>query len=144
MNQALFINDQLTIPAAELTFSACRASGPGGQNVNKVASKVELRFALEDSAVLSPAVRERLRALAREHGVRQDAEGRLLLVSQPTRDQGRNLEAARQRLRELLLQALVPPRPRVATRPSRGARLRRLADKHHQAERKRSRSDQGW
>lgn len=144
MNQALFINDQLTIPAAELSFAASRASGPGGQNVNKVASKVELRFAMEESAVLNAAVRERLRALAHQSGVHQDAEGRLLLISQPTRDQSRNLEAARQRLRALLLQALVPPRPRVATRPPRRSKLNRLSDKRHQGERKRSRGSNDW
>jgi len=136
MSEDLAINPQLVLPAAELSWCAVRASGPGGQNVNKVATKVELRFDLEGSAVLPEAVRARLRSIARN---RLDAEGRILIASQLTRSQERNLEDAREKLAELVRRALVPPRRRRPTRPSRGAKERRLAEKRKQADKKRVR-----
>jgi ribosome-associated protein len=126
----------VTVPAAALSFSAARASGPGGQNVNKVASKVELRASVSRIIGLSAAARARLLALAR---TRLDAEGRIVVRSQRTRDQGRNLADAREKLRALVARALVAPRPRRPTRPSRSARERRLADKRRAAARKRAR-----
>jgi ribosome-associated protein len=139
--QDLLVTSQVVLPAAELSWSAVRSSGPGGQNVNKVASKVELRFALAASTVLSPAVKARLRNLVPN---RITQEGDLLLVSQVTRDQPRNLEDARSRLADLVRLALVPPRPRRATRPTRGSIERRISDKRHQSSRKASRrSDSG-
>jgi ribosome-associated protein len=140
MSDPLVINDHLTLPASELSWTAVRASGPGGQNVNKVASKVELRFDLAGTTVLDAATRARLRTLA---GNRLDAEGRLLLVSQVTRDQSRNLEDARARLRELVLRALERPTPRRATKPTRASRARRVADKRHRAATKRDRRPGG-
>ena len=133
----LVVNDALTIPAACLTWSASRASGPGGQNVNKVSSKVELRFDLEGCAALDPFTRARLRTIA---ATMLDADGRILLVSQKTRDQPRNLDDAREKLRELVLQALVRPKKRRPTRPSRGAVKRRLEEKSHASQKKRERS----
>ncbi|MBL8739867.1 MAG: aminoacyl-tRNA hydrolase, partial [Myxococcales bacterium] len=88
------INDALTLPADEISFRAVRAGGPGGQNVNKVSSKVELSFELEASAVLSAEVKGRLRVLA---GSRLTLDGRVLIVSQLTRDQHKNLTDARDR-----------------------------------------------
>jgi len=130
---ALRINATLSVPAADLSWRAVRASGPGGQNVNKVSSKVELRFDLPGSAALDEGVKARLRALARG---RLDADGRIVIVSQVTRDQAKNLADARAKLADLVARALVPPRPRKPTRPTAGSRERRLREKQHRARRK--------
>jgi ribosome-associated protein len=136
MSSPLVVSPDCILPAGDLTWTAVRASGPGGQNVNKVASKVELRFDLEGTTALSPAVKERLTALAAS---RLDAEGNLVVSSQATRDQQRNLEDARQKLSELVKKALhVAPR-RKPTRPGRGARERRLSEKKSHAAKKASR-----
>ena len=127
----LSITPQLTIPAALLRWTAARASGPGGQHVNRTASKVDLRFDLEASEQLSPEVKERLRRLA---GVRLDAAGCVVVTAQANREQGRNLELAREKLAALIRQALVRPTPRRATRPSRGQKRRRLEDKRRRAQ----------
>ncbi len=133
----LHIDDSVTIPAAELSWSSARASGPGGQNVNKVATKIDLRFDLTASTALAPAVKARLRRLARG---RLDADGRVVVMSQLTRSRARNLDDARERLAELVRRALVPPKKRTATKPSRGARERRLAGKHHRSKLKQRRT----
>jgi ribosome-associated protein len=133
----LEINESLTVPASCLTWAASRASGPGGQNVNKVSSKVELRFDVEACAVLDPATKTRLRAIA---STMLDAEGRVLIVSQKTRDQPKNLADARDKLRELVLRALVRPKKRRPTRPSRGAVARRLDEKSRASKKKKERS----
>lgn len=124
------------IPEAALSFRAVRASGPGGQNVNKVASKVELRVDLGLVEGLDGAARERL---AERASARLDAEGRLVVTSQRTRDQGRNLEDARSKLRTLVARALVPPKPRRATRPTAGSREARLRSKRLIASKKAAR-----
>jgi ribosome-associated protein len=137
MAEPIAIADGVVIPAAAISSHASRSSGPGGQNVNKVASKIELRVDLERVEGLSDDARERLRGLVEG---RRDAEGRLLVVSQRTRDQHRNLEDAREKVRLLVRRALVPPRPRRPTRATAAARKRRLAHKREQAERKRDRA----
>ena len=130
---ALRINSTLSVPAADLSWRAVRASGAGGQNVNKVSSKVELRFDLPGTTALDEGVKARLRAIARG---RLDADGRIVVVSQATRDQPKNLADARAKLAELVVRALVPPRPRKPTRPTAGSRERRLSQKQHRARRK--------
>ncbi len=137
MLEPLFVNDHITIPPSELAWEATRSSGPGGQNVNKVASKIELRFDLPATMVLSPDIKARLRVLAKN---RLDAEGRVLLTSQLTRDQARNLQDARDKLRQLILAALERQAPRRPTRPSRAARERRVTEKRQHSERKKERS----
>jgi ribosome-associated protein len=124
------------VPGDAIAFRAVRSSGPGGQNVNKVASKVELRVDLARIRGLADAAHARLLGLTAS---RLDAEGRLLVVSQKTRDQSRNLADAREKLRGLLLRALQAPRLRRATRPTTASRERRLRDKKRAAERKRGR-----
>ena len=110
----------------ELMVRAVRASGPGGQNVNKVATKIDLRVDLDAIEGLPDPARDRLRALARH---RLDAEGRLVVTSQASRNQARNLEDAREKVRALIAAALVRPRPRTATRPTKAAREQRLGAK---------------
>lgn len=116
-----------------MDFHAVRAGGPGGQNVNKVASKIELRVSLDLIVGLDPDARARLRSLC---AGRLDADGRLLVTSQLTRDQHKNLQDAREKVRALVAQALVRPRKRRATRPTRGSVERRLSDKRHRSTRK--------
>jgi ribosome-associated protein len=130
------ITPSLVIPARDLSWTAVRASGPGGQNVNKLSTKVDLRFDLSGCQTLSEPVKIRLRALGRH---RLDADGNLVIVEQGTRNQSQNLERAREKLAELVRAALTPPKKRKPTKPSRGSKRRRLEHKHKQAEKKRGR-----
>ncbi len=136
----LEIDPRVTLPAHELTWTAVRAGGPGGQNVNKVASKVELRFDLAGTRALAPDVKARLRKLA---AGRLDAEGRILLTSQRTRDQAKNLADARDKLAELVRRALFVPKARRATKPTRGSQERRLEGKRRDARVKAGRGKTG-
>ncbi len=133
--QPLPVDDGVVIPAHELSWTAVRASGPGGQNVNKVATKIELRFDLPKSS-LPETVKQRLRqAQAR----RLDADGALVVVNQSTRSQTTNLERAREELSAAVRKALHPPKRRRPTRPTAGSKRRRLEAKRQQAEKKRER-----
>ncbi|WP_236607230.1 alternative ribosome rescue aminoacyl-tRNA hydrolase ArfB [Sandaracinus amylolyticus] len=138
----LVVAPGVVIPARELAWSAARASGPGGQNVNKVSSKVDLRFDLEGSIALAPEVKARVRAKA--GASRLDADGRVVIVSQITRDQKRNLEDAREKLAALVRAAMVVPKKRKKTAPSRGAKERRLGEKKRRAETKRGRQSTSY
>ncbi len=122
----LKINDDIEIADWEISEQFVRASGPGGQNVNKVSSAVELRFEAERSPALLPAVKMRLRRLA---GRRWNKEGAILLFVDETRHQIRNREIARERLKALIEQALIKPKRRIKTRPSKGAIERRIKGK---------------
>jgi ribosome-associated protein len=126
----------LVIPEVELRWTAVRASGPGGQNVNKVASKVDLRFDFEQSDALTGELKARIRASA---AARLDAEGKLHITSQLTRNQPDNLEDARQKLAEILRAALVTPKRRRKTKPSRAKKAARVAEKRVHAQKKQSR-----
>lgn len=138
--EPITVTDTVKVPADALAFKAVRAGGPGGQNVNKVSSKVELRIYLQAVEGLHPEALGRLL-----HAVRNqlDAEGWWIVVVSRTRDQGRNLEEARERVRQAILKALVPPTPRRATRPTRASQVRRLDSKRRTAERKRGRKAGG-
>ncbi len=136
MTEPIRVARGVQVPAAAIEWRAVRSSGPGGQNVNKVASKVELRVDLAGVTGLDAAARARLLALA---GPRLDADGRLLVTSQRTRDQLRNLEDARAKVVRLVERALRQPRPRRLTQPGRAAVERRLSSKRAWGARKRER-----
>lgn len=122
----LKITDTIAIQDWEITENFVRSSGPGGQNVNKVATAVELRFEAATSPSLPGPVKNRLRRLA---GRRWTNEGALILQCDETRSQARNRDIARDRLAELIKKALTPPKRRIPTRPTLGSKKRRLKSK---------------
>jgi len=136
VSEPIVVTETVRVPGRALTMRAVRSSGPGGQNVNKVASKIDLRVDLDAIEGLSDRARARLHTLAVN---RLDADGRLVVTSQESRDQARNLEIAREKVRRLLAAALREPRVRRATRPSTAARERRIEGKKQRGSLKRSR-----
>ena len=132
----LTVTPAISIPESELHERFVRASGPGGQNVNKVASAVELRFDVAHSTALSEPLRARL--LARRDR-RLTADGVLVIQANRFRDQARNRDDARARLAEIVRAALHVPKKRVATKPTRASQERRIASKKKRAQHKQTR-----
>src|SRR3954467_2863958 len=136
----LIITPALTIDDAEIDERFVRASGPGGQNVNKVATAVQLRFDVDHSAALAADVRHRLRALA---GSRMTDEGILVIDARTHRTQSQNREDARERLADLIRRALVRPKRRKKTRPTGASKQKRLESKKRRAQTKQGRGRPG-
>jgi ribosome-associated protein len=126
----LHVTPTLSIDDSEIEEKFVRASGPGGQNVNKVATAVQLRFDAQRSTAIDPELLERLKAIA---GSRMTADGVLVIDSREFRTQAQNRDAARERLVELLRQATVRPKRRRKTRPSSAAKTQRLESKRRRA-----------
>ncbi len=122
----LWITETITLADWELSESFVRSSGPGGQNVNKVSTAVELRFEAERSPHLPAPVKARLRRIA---GRKWTLEGAIVLQVEDTRSQARNREIARERLAEMIRAALITPKRRIATKPTLGSQRRRVAAK---------------
>ena len=132
----LKITDQVVIPETELVMTAIRASGPGGQHVNKVATAIQLRFDIAGSTALDASVKERLLASGDQ---RISTDGVATIKAQRSRSQEQNRDDALQRLADLIRPALTPPKIRKKTKPSRQEREKRLADKARRSKIKQSR-----
>jgi ribosome-associated protein len=139
--QMIEINPHVSIPDDELTFSASRSGGPGGQNVNKVSTKVTLSFDVRASSSLSD---EQKRRIEQKLATRINNDGILRVISQRTRSQEMNRSEAVRRFSELLSDALTPETPRIKTRVSRAVKERRLEEKKKRTQIKKGRSDKGW
>ena len=131
------ITDELAIPEEEVAFATSRSGGPGGQNVNKLETRVTLRFDLAGSAVFSEEQKARLRERL---ATRITRSGVLHVTAQKHRTQAANRDAAVERFAELVREALQEEAPRKKTRPSRAAKARRVDEKRRQSQRKRERS----
>ena len=133
----LKIDDKITIQSWELSEQFIRASGPGGQNVNKTSSAVELRFEAERSPSLSEPVKKRLKKIA---GTKWTKDGAIVLKCDETRHQVRNREIVLKRLKEMIKKSLVTPKRRLATRPTLASNRRRLTAKKNRADLKSNRA----
>jgi len=136
MAEDLVINDRLRIAGSELDFSFARSSGPGGQHVNKTSTKAVLHWNVRHSESLPDPVRQRFCDL---YSKRINTQGELVLSSDRHREQGRNVDECRQRLKTMVASVARPPKRRKPTRPSRAARQRRLQEKRQHSEKKQRR-----
>jgi ribosome-associated protein len=136
MGDDLIINNNVQIPASELIYTASRASGPGGQHVNTTDSRIQLRWNLEASTALTEPQRSRLR---RAFSSRITEAGEIILACDSNRSQRRNREEVTQRLAALVREALIPPKPRKKTRPTKASRERRLEEKRQRSNLKKGR-----
>lgn len=127
---------RIQIPDDELRFSFARSGGPGGQNVNKVSSKAVLHFAVAHSPSIPADVRHRFLTAFRS---RITTEGEIVITGQESRDQPKNIASCLEKLRQMLLQVLTPPKKRIATKPSKGSKVRRLNEKKSRAQTKANR-----
>jgi ribosome-associated protein len=132
----LEISPNITIPDAELRFSFARSSGPGGQNVNKVSSKAILHFAVLSSPSLPPALRERFKTA---YSSRITTTGEIVIHSEEYRDQPKNIQSSLDKLRQMILAVLHPPKKRRPTKPTRGSKVRRLNEKKSRSQVKQGR-----
>ena len=134
----LYINADITIKSAEIRFDFVRSSGPGGQNVNKVASAVQLRFDIQNSTSIPDEIKPRLIKLA---GKRVTSEGILLIYARTSRSQSQNRAEALERLKTLILKALHKPKPRRKTKPTAASKEKRLRSKKMRGNLKRLRGN---
>ena len=143
MPDDIVVTPRVTIPGGELSLAFSRSGGPGGQNVNKVASKVELRWNPATSAVLSTLTDDERTWLLGRLQAKLTGDGELIVTSTATRDQIKNRDDATEKLAQIVRTAMTRPKPRKPTKVSKSAKRRRIADKRHQGERKRNRSKSG-
>ncbi len=136
----LAVNTDVAIPRTELQYRATRAGGAGGQHVNTSSTRIELLWDLPHSTAVSEEQRQRLQA---KLAARLDAEGNVRVVASDRRSQQQNRQSAETRLAELVRSALVIPKKRRPTKPTRASKEKRLTDKKHRGERKRNRRDLG-
>jgi ribosome-associated protein len=132
----LVVTSRIRIPMGELKFTFSRSSGPGGQNVNKVNTKAQLRWNLAESSALNEDVKQRL---SQQYKRRVTTDGDVLITSQRYRDQSRNASDCLDKLREMVVEAARRPKARKATKPPRRAKEKRLKQKRHRSERKQQR-----
>ncbi len=132
----IYINSTLSLQNNEVTYDFIRASGPGGQNVNKVSTAVQLRFSVKNSPSISEAVKDRLIKIA---GKRVSSEGVLIIDARVHRSQSQNREDALNRLKELIIKSLTLPKPRRKTKPTFASKEKRLRDKKARSRIKESR-----
>ena len=135
-DEGVRVSSRLVIPWSELSITSARSGGPGGQNVNKVESKIVLRFDVASSIALGPTRRARLQ---QRLASRMTTSGELVLHVSQHRERKRNLDEAAERLAAILREALAPVAKRIPTKPTRGSKKRRRAAKERQSERKRDR-----
>jgi len=133
---ALIINDKVQVPLSELTFTASRSSGPGGQHVNTTDSRIQVRWNVLDSVALTETEKALVRKILAS---RLTEAGDLILVSDTHRSQRRNREEVTQRLASLVREALIPPKPRKKTRPTRASKEKRLDEKRKKSRTKKDR-----
>lgn len=136
MSEPLVISNRVTIPDSELHFSFARSGGPGGQNVNKVSSKATLHWQVSESPSLPADVKQRFLTKFQS---RLTTAGEIVIISQESRDQPKNIQLCLDKLRAMILEVLVPPKKRRATKPTKGSKVRRLNDKKSKSQTKANR-----